>query len=111
VLDEAAATAFYANAMEKRVCWVPNPNADRQQVLVPRMVFLPSPLAKSVLSKRRTAWELRLELQRMVEDDSMGVDEDDASLLLEWLLVASQSTSITTCTPAVQLSVSAVSTE
>jgi hypothetical protein len=47
----------------------------------------------------------------MVEDTNNGIDDDNAALLLEWLLVASQSTSSATCASAVQLSVSAVLTE
>lgn len=111
VLDEAEATAFYEQATDKRVCWVPRQESEKQQVLVPRMVFLPSPLAKFVLLERRTAWEMRVEIKRMVEDGTNSIDGDDAALLLEWMLVASQSTSAIACTPAVQLTVSAVLTE
>ena len=54
---------------------------------------------------------LRVELKRLVADESSGIDKLDCKVLLEWLLVASQSTSNTECSPAVQMVVSVVQTD
>ena len=75
------------------------------------MVFLPSVLVEFILREWRTQWELRVELKRLVANKSSGMDKPDCEVLLEWLLVASQSISNTQCSSAVQMVVSAVQTD
>jgi hypothetical protein len=110
-LGETEADNFYQQASEKRGCWVVNNDTNRQQVWVPRMVFLPTPLAEFMLKERRTPWELQVELKRLAAATDSGVDKPECEVLLEWLLVASQSTSPTTCSPVVQMVVSTVQTQ
>jgi len=110
-LDETEAASPYQQAADKKVCWITPNDTNRQPVWAPQMVFLPSVLAEFVLKDQRTPWELRVELKRLVANESSGIDVSDCEVLLEWLLVASQSTSNTTCSPAVQMVVSAVQTD
>ena len=86
--NELDGEMFYAAAADKRVSWVPTNDTNKQAIPLPSLLFLPSILGEFVLSQKRTPWELREEVKRLVADDMCLVIAEDAELILDWLLVA-----------------------
>ena len=80
--------SHYANAATKSGLWVATgaPTAEKH---VPRMLLLPASLVLYMTQSQRTAGDLRAHILQLTNDVTV-MAPDDASLLLDWCLVAGQ---------------------
>jgi hypothetical protein len=107
-LDKEKASSFYDSTANKKQCWLPGDDALRQNIYLPRMLYLPTVLGRFVVRKKCTPWELHLEVERLISEGITGVTQGNSELIREWCLAAGQSTAPTRCAPAITLKVNAV---
>jgi hypothetical protein len=87
--DAVAWDTFVGNATNKSEVWAP-PAAPQITVDLPRMVYLPSVLAKFAVEKERMAFEMNKFLSELVANDTSDIEESQAKFLLQWFMAAGQ---------------------
>jgi hypothetical protein len=87
--DAVAWDTFVGNATNKSDVWAP-PAAPQITVDLPRMVYLPSVLAKFAVEKERTAFEMHKFLSELAANNTSDIEESQAKFLLQWFMAAGQ---------------------
>jgi hypothetical protein len=86
--DETAWAVHQAEELNKGKLWSHGGLA--AEITLPRLVYLPAVIAKFVIEKPRTAWEVHQHLNEMaIADDSLFEDGDVVNLK-KWLLTVGQ---------------------
>ena len=81
-----AAETFFATPEKEKELWKPAGLATSQTAL-PRLIFLPTPVAAYALESPRTPWELFKFLGTLLQTTPEGgPTEEDAALLWLWLM-------------------------
>ena len=86
VSNAVAAATFFAVDSNAKELWRPTGIPSTQEAL-PRMAYLPLPVAAFALERQRTPWELLQFIGQLIQEaPTDGVAEEDAELLRKWLL-------------------------
>ena len=101
-VDPTAMRSWYNAHDNKEVCWYPGDLATKVNKRLPRMLLLPTILAKFVLSKQRcTPFQLYEEVMRLVLEGVL--DEEAVEFVGVWLMAVGQTKSATTNSPALSM--------
>jgi hypothetical protein len=101
-VDSMEMRSWYNAHDNKEACWYPGDMSTKVHKWLPRMLLLPTILAKFVLSKQMcTPFQLYEEVMRLVLEGVL--DEDAVEFIEMWLIAVGQTKSATTNSPALAM--------
>jgi hypothetical protein len=101
-VDPQEASSWYSAHGNQDVCWFPGDLATKVRMKIPRMLLLPTVLAKFVLSKDKcTPFQLYEESKRLMLNGVL--DESLLDLVTEWCIAVGQTKNVTTVSPALTM--------
>ena len=83
--------AHYTNEATNKLLWAPADSVLAERV-APRMLLIPSSLVEFMAMEQRTTGQLRAEVLRRANAPAATLNATDASLVLDWCVMAGQAT-------------------